>query len=122
MIIAWLSVVPSNESYDDAAARPLSPAQQKFANAAGFEDAYDAILGNCSMCHAREPVYAGIFWAPKGVFLETRGDVVRYADKIYVQSGISHAMPPPNSVQMDQQARGTIVAWYRAATGPLTSN
>ena len=122
MIITWLSVVPSSDSYDDAAARPLSPAQQKFASAAGFEDAYDAVLGNCSMCHAREPVYDGILWAPKGVYLETHGDVARYADKIYVQSGISHAMPPPNSVQMDQQARGTIVAWYRAATRPLTSN
>jgi uncharacterized membrane protein len=39
-------------------------------------------------------------WAPKGVFLETPQDVARHAEKIYLQSGVSHAMPPPNAVQM----------------------
>ena len=66
------------------------------------------------MCHSRDPSYAGIYWAPKGVFLETPGDVAQYADKIYLQAGISHAMPPPNAIEMPKEARETIVSWYKA--------
>ena len=46
--------------------------EQKMASADGFEDAYDTVVGNCSMCHAREPVWEGMLWPPKGVVLETR--------------------------------------------------
>ena len=67
------------------------------------------------MCHAREPVWDGIRWAPKGVLLETHGDVARHAEQIFLQAGASHAMPPPNAFQMDAESRAAIVAWYRAA-------
>lgn len=69
------------------------------------------------MCHAREPVWEGLQWPPKGVLLETKSDVVRHAPQIYMQAGLSHAMPPPNAVQMDDDARRQIVAWVRAASG-----
>ena len=52
-------------------------------------------------------------WAPKGVHLETPGDVARHASQIYLHAGVSHAMPPPNAVQMDLEARETIIAWVR---------
>ncbi|WP_170397895.1 urate hydroxylase PuuD [Ruegeria arenilitoris] len=111
VIIAWLSSVRPTETWEDAEARELTPYEQKYASAAGFEAAYDTVLGNCSMCHAREPVYGTMKWAPKKVYLETPGDVARQADQIYLQAGISHAMPPPSAVQMDEEARQTIVAW-----------
>ncbi|WP_170772042.1 urate hydroxylase PuuD [Ruegeria lacuscaerulensis] len=111
--IAWLSSVRSGETWEDAEARELTPYEQKFASAAGFEAAYDTVLGNCSMCHAREPVYGTMKWAPKKVYLETPGDVARQADQIYLQAGISHAMPPPSAVQMDDEARKTIIAWVK---------
>ena len=103
------------DTVEEAEARALTPYEQQFASAAGFEDAYDAVLGNCSMCHAREPVWEGLRWAPKGVVLETQSDVARYASQIYLHAGVSHAMPPPNAIQMDDEARATIVAWVRAA-------
>jgi uncharacterized membrane protein len=115
VLIAWLSTMSGTDTYEDAEARALTPYEQKFASAAGFEDAYDTVLGNCSMCHAREPVWEGIRWAPKGVVLETQSDVARHADQIFVHAGLSKAMPPPNAIQMDDAARATIVAWVRAA-------
>ena len=116
ILIAWLSIAPMGDAYEDAEARALTPHEQTFASVEGFEDAYETVLGNCSMCHAREPVWDGIRWPPKGVVLETESDVARYAEQVFLQAGVSHSMPPPNAVQMDQEARATIVAWYRQAT------
>ncbi len=113
LTIAWLSTVRTGETWDEAEARPLTPYEQKYASADGFEEAYDVVLGNCSMCHAREPVWGRMQWAPKGVHLETPGDVARQAEAIYLQAGVSHAMPPPNAVQLDEESRRTIVAWVR---------
>ncbi|MEM1372577.1 MAG: urate hydroxylase PuuD, partial [Pseudomonadota bacterium] len=47
--IVWLSVAPS----------PTREAQKiaHFAQAEGFEEVHDIILGRCSMCHAAEPVW-----------------------------------------------------------------
>ena len=67
------------------------------------------------MCHAREPVYEGIHWAPKGVVLETDADIVRAAREIYLQSGVTNAMPPANVSYMEEDERRKIVDWYRAA-------
>ena len=114
IVIAWLSSVRPDDSYDDAMARDLTPVEQHFASAEGFEVAYDTVIGNCSMCHAREPAWDGIRWAPKGIYLETPSDVARHADLIYLQAGITNAMPPPNAIQMDQTARETIIAWVKA--------
>lgn len=113
VLIAWLSTYKIEESWEDAEARSMSAQEQRYASAAGFDEAYNAVIGNCSMCHAREPVWGNMRWAPKGVFLETPQDVARHAEKIYLQSGVSHAMPPPNAVQMSQEAREHIVNWTR---------
>ena len=67
------------------------------------------------MCHAAEPVWSGLLWPPKGVVLETQADLTRNARAVYLQSGISHAMPPANLSYMEEDERAAIVAWYRAA-------
>ena len=115
LIIAWLSTAPLYDDYDAAEARPLAPAEQKYVDAEGFKDAYDIVLGNCSMCHAREPVWDGIRWAPNGVILETQSDVARHAKVIAMQAGYSHAMPPPNAVEMAKEDRARLIAWVKAA-------
>ncbi|PWR01089.1 cysteine desulfurase [Meridianimarinicoccus roseus] len=117
VVIAWLSSYPAMDSIEEAEARTLTDYEQRLVAADGFEDAYYAVLGNCSMCHAREPVWAGLRWPPKGMVLETEGDVARHARQVYLQAGASHAMPPPNAVQMDPEARAQIVAWFRATQG-----
>ena len=117
ILIAWLSTAPMTDTYEEAEARELTPAEAVFAEADGFGDAFDVVLGNCSMCHAREPAWEGMHWPPKGVVLETQSDVARHARQVYLQAGVSHAMPPPNAIStMDADSRATIVAWYREAT------
>ena len=113
LIITWLSTAGPTETVEEAELRPLTAVEQQYVSADGFEAAYDTVLGNCSMCHAREPFWNNMQWAPKGVYLETQADVARYADQIYLHAGLSRAMPPPNAIQMSDEARATIVAWIR---------
>ena len=115
LIIAWLSTGgPVTDSYEEAEARVLSPAEARFTQVAEWQDAESIVLGNCSMCHAREPVWDGIRWAPKGVHLETASDIARHAEQIYLQAGLSHAMPPPSASFLEPSDREMLVAWYRA--------
>jgi uncharacterized membrane protein len=113
--IMWLSTAPlRQQDYDAAEARALTPTEQIFADAEGFEDVADVVLGRCSMCHAREPVYDGIHRAPKNVLLETPGEVAKYARDIFLQAGVTNAMPPANASFMEPSERRMIVEWFRA--------
>ncbi len=116
LCIMWLSTAPMYRPLEEAEAQPLTPYEQKFAEAPGFEAAHEVVMGRCSMCHAREPVWEGMLWPPKGVLLETQGDIARNARAIYMQAGVSHAMPPANITWMEPEDRAAIVAWYRGAT------
>ena len=117
ILIAWLSTAPLRyDTWEESDARPLTPTEQKFANAEGFEDVASVIPGRCSMCHAREPFYDGIRNAPKGMLLETDHDIARAATQIFLQSGVTHAMPPANVSYMEDDERRMIVEWYRNAT------
>ncbi|WP_299082510.1 urate hydroxylase PuuD [uncultured Ruegeria sp.] len=113
--IMWLSTAPMYKPLEEAEAQPLTPFEQRFASADGFEEAHDVVLGRCSMCHAREPVWEGILWAPKGVLLETEADTARNAKQIYLQAGVSHAMPPANVTYMEPEDRDAIIRWVRNA-------
>ena len=114
ILIAWLSTVSAMDTVEEAEARALTPYEQRFASVEGFEDAYSVVLGNCSMCHAREPLWDGMRWPPKGVVLETESDVARHAEAIYLHAGRSNAMPPPNAIStMSRENRETIIAWYK---------
>ncbi len=115
IIIVWLSTAPMYGTVEEAELQPLTPYEQRMAKADGFEKAHEVVLGRCSMCHAREPFWDGILWAPKGVLLETEADVARNAELIYLQSGITHAMPPANITFMEPEDRAAIVRWFRAA-------
>jgi uncharacterized membrane protein len=118
VIIAWLSTASTMETVEESEAHAFTAFEQQYASAPGFDDVHDIVLGNCSMCHAREPAWDGILWAPKGVVLETKGDIARQAKSIYMHAGVSHAMPPPNAVStMSDENRTAIVAWFRAASG-----
>ncbi|SLN49307.1 urate hydroxylase PuuD [Roseisalinus antarcticus] len=116
LAIVWLSTAPMRwDSYEEAQARELTPYEQRFAEAEGFDEAHDIVVGRCSMCHAREPVWGNLRWPPKGVLLETPGDIARNARAIYVQAGLSHAMPPANITNIEDDHRRALVRWYRAA-------
>ena len=115
LLIAWLSTAGQHDTYEESEARALTPYEARFASAEGFDEAHRIVTGRCSMCHAREPVWDGIRWAPKGVLLETEADVARHAREIYLQAGLSHAMPPANITDLPEADRAVLVAWYRAA-------
>ncbi|MFP4238730.1 MAG: urate hydroxylase PuuD [Rhodosalinus sp.] len=118
LLIAWLSTAPMRgEQALQAVDRDPTAAEAGMIAAAGFSEAEAAVLGRCSMCHAREPVWAGLHWPPKGVVLETPEDIARHARDIYLQAGVSHAMPPGNLTWMEPEERAALVAWYRAARG-----
>ncbi|WP_164659700.1 urate hydroxylase PuuD [Tropicibacter sp. Alg240-R139] len=112
--IIWLSTAPMHQTLEEAEAKPLTRYEQKFADADGFEDAHEIVLGRCSMCHSREPFWDGILWAPKGVLLETQADIARNAQAIYLQAGITHAMPPANITYMEDEDRMAIVKWFKS--------
>ncbi len=116
LAIIWLSTL-THPVADDTEEAALAPSIQRFVDADGFEDVYDVVVGNCSMCHAAEPGYDGIPWAPKGVHLETEAQVAFEAKQIFLQAGVTHAMPPPSASFLEEEDRALIVAWYLAATG-----
>ncbi|MDP1669858.1 urate hydroxylase PuuD [Phaeovulum sp.] len=113
-LMVWLSLPDGRgEELQEGAALP--PAAARFAAAEGFDEVAGIVLGRCSMCHASEPGYPGIGRAPKAVALETPEQVARQAQRIYVQAGITDAMPPANLSFMEPAERAAIIAWYRSA-------
>ena len=114
MIIIWLSTVPkvlTGEPKTSAA----STAAQVYIASAHFPAVRDTVLGRCSMCHTEEPVYEGIYHAPKGVLLDTDERIAEHAREIYIQAGRAHAMPPANVTQITDQERALLVAWFEGA-------
>ncbi len=117
LLIAWLSTAPMFAQDGKTGDITPSTADLRFAQAPGFHDVVSIVESRCSMCHAQEPGYEGIHWAPKGVRLETANEIAHEAERIYIQAGVTHAMPPANVSFIEPEERAKIVAWYRAATG-----
>lgn len=112
IVVAWLSTAPMFRADTEEA---MGPAATVFSQAEGFEKVHDIVLGRCSMCHASEPSWDGLLWPPKGVRLETDVQIATAARRIYLQAGLSHAMPPANLSYMEDSERELIVAWYQNA-------
>jgi uncharacterized membrane protein len=113
VLIAWLSTAPQFDL--EAEAEEAQGGALRFAQAEGFEAVHDIVLGRCSMCHAAEPAWEGMYWPPKGVRLETEDQIARQAKAIFLQAGVSHAMPPANLSWIEDDERAQIRDWYRAA-------
>jgi uncharacterized membrane protein len=108
-MIVWLSAVPPGGDEDAAA---LAPAPVAFA------EVENIVLSRCSMCHAAEPVWAGIAAPPKGVRLDTPEMIRKHAGEIRLQATLTHAMPPGNVTELSQEERRTVAAWI-AAGAPI---
>ena len=100
---------PSRRSRPERPQPSPTPAPQD------FDEVVSIVQGRCSMCHAAEPVYEGIYWPPKGVVLETPAQIASEAKRIYTQSGLTHAMPPANLSYMEQPERDAIRRWFQSA-------
>ncbi len=111
VIIMWLSTVPKVLTGE----QKVSSAAEVYTTSTHFPAARDAVLGRCSMCHTQEPVYEGIYHAPKGVILDSDATIAEHAREIYLQAGRSHAMPPGNVTQITDQERALLVTWFEEA-------
>ncbi len=92
----------------------LGAGAQRFAQNDQFDAVRDIVLGRCSMCHAAEPGWDGIATAPKHVLLETDAQIARAAREIYVQAGLTDAMPPANVSFIEPAERAAIRDWFQS--------
>ncbi|HEX2216707.1 MAG TPA: urate hydroxylase PuuD [Xanthobacteraceae bacterium] len=100
--VAWLS-----------AAGPREARTGDLPSGVTFAAVEEIVLSRCSMCHAGEPVWAGIAAAPKDVKLDTAERIRAHAHLIDVNAVRSHAMPPGNITEMTDEERRVLAAWLR---------
>lgn len=73
--------------------------------------AMEIVLGRCSMCHAAEPVWAGIAIAPVGVRLDTEDHIARQAAAIRLHAVLTRSMPPNNITGLEPEERRVLADW-----------
>jgi uncharacterized membrane protein len=116
ILVAWLSSAPLYD-WEEEEAKAWTPMAERYAAVDSFDEVHDVVIGRCSMCHAAEPVWDGLLWPPKGVMLETPQQIALQAEAIYVQSGVTHAMPPANLSGISEEERALIRTWFRSVDG-----
>lgn len=104
---------PSGYEYEEESA--LTPMGSRYAEAQGFDHVTDIVLSRCSMCHSTEPAWSGIMVPPRGVVLETPQQIANLARQVWMQAGLTHAMPPANVSAMEPEERAAIRAWFEGA-------
>ena len=96
---------PTNEDYEIS---NLNLSKDEVHNSA-----VELVIERCSACHAKEPVWDGLAFAPKGVYLETEAQILKMANEIYWQSAASWAMPPGNIIWLDDEERALLSEWHK---------
>jgi uncharacterized membrane protein len=114
IIIVWLSTVQQVSIDRD---NLMSRAAEPFAEAPQFAEVQSIIETRCTLCHATEPAWPGMSHAPKAVNFEDSNQTALLAKRIYIQAGLTHAMPPANVSSMTLQERALVRDWYRSAAG-----
>jgi uncharacterized membrane protein len=84
--------------------------------APAFAAVEEVISSRCGMCHAKEPVWADLLVAPKGVLLDTPERIRIHATQIGLNAAFSRAMPPGNVTQMTDDERRLLGAWLLQAS------
>jgi uncharacterized membrane protein len=100
LAIAWLSAAGPRENVTGS----LPPAPT-------FAAVNEIVISRCSMCHAAEPVWAGIPAAPNGVMLDTPERIRAHARVIGINAVHSSAMPPGNITELSLEERRALAAW-----------
>ena len=79
-----------------------------------FAAVEEIVVTRCSMCHTKEPLWAGIAAPPKGVMLDTPESIHAHARLIALNAARSDAMPPGNVTEITAEERGILAAWFAA--------
>ncbi len=103
LAIAWLS-----------GARPSGTKTGNLSATPKFAEVQDIVISRCSMCHAAQPVWAGIASAPGGVRLDDPDEIKLHARLIGIYAVRSHAMPPGNITEISPDDRQILGAWLAA--------
>jgi uncharacterized membrane protein len=101
--VAWLS-----------AAGPRATTTGALRSPPNFAAVTEIVTSRCSMCHAAEPVWAGIAHAPKGILLDSAERIWTHARLIDITAVRSDAMPPGNVTEMTTDERATLAVWLTA--------
>ena len=82
----------------------------------------ELVIDRCSSCHARVPIWDGLAFAPKGIYLETEADVLRQVEAVYWQAAASRAMPPGHVIWVEDDERALLAMWRDMIkkTGPAS--
>ncbi|MDO5370271.1 urate hydroxylase PuuD [Paracoccus sp. (in: a-proteobacteria)] len=110
--IVWLSSLGTQRLEGEA---DLTAREARLTADPHFDQVRDIVLGRCSMCHAAEPNWEGLATAPKRVVLETDAQIARHAREIFLQAGLTDAMPPGNLSFIEPEERATLRAWFDSA-------
>jgi uncharacterized membrane protein len=94
----------------------LGPAKSADAQGAlptkvAFGDVETVVSTRCSMCHAAEPLWPGVSWAPKGVRLDTPEKIKAHRREIALQAVWTSAMPPSNVTDITPEERAVLAVW-----------
>jgi len=113
-VVIALSVWPFVFKGDrgEAQASTLNTQQVRLMAAPEFAEVHTIIANRCTVCHAEQPAWQGLYGAPKGVALESPEQTAFHAKRIYLQSAISTAMPPANKSNMLPEERAVLKEWF----------
>jgi uncharacterized membrane protein len=107
LAIVWLSALgpagaaaPRDGTRTAAATAPVT-----------FQQVEEIVISRCSMCHAADPVWAGIVRPPHGVMLDTPERIKAHARGIALAAVWSSAMPPSNVTSMTSEEREVLAHW-----------
>jgi uncharacterized membrane protein len=101
--IAWLSAAGPRAATTGAAPAKVDVAAVD-----------EIVISRCSMCHAAQPVWAGVAAAPGGVMFDEPARIHRQARLIGLYAVRSDAMPPGNVTEMTSEERRTLAGWLAA--------
>ena len=111
LVAIWLST--QGPAYGEVVFSPLEPSLKSSVNVVkqAQEQAYGVIANRCAMCHARQPSWPGVHYAPKGVVLETPEQIEALAPRIASAAVWSNAMPPGNITEIEYNERAALAGW-----------
>lgn len=102
--IVLLSAAPATPT-------PSAQAPEAAAGTADYAEVESIVLSRCSMCHTAEPLWEGVRVPPKGVLLDSPAEIRRHAQAIRAQAVQTHAMPPGNVTDLQEDERQVLAAW-----------
>jgi uncharacterized membrane protein len=80
---------------------------------ASFTEVQSIFKERCQPCHATRPTQEGFAAPPKGVILETEGEIRARAPMINQQVWVSRVMPPGNLTHITDEERRLIARWFK---------